>query len=195
MWNVEQPHTEVHPIFRCPSTGMVTAMNEPVENGLAKPRSVSLSCGGQTFDTHVLNVEKSHAACEVVVPRFATFTLCDEVDTLDSPLSQGGPSNGEEGGRHVPNVEQLVGDPHPGLGRSTPCMATGRSAVATTYAFENTATKDSRVLAEEVADGEKGKNKVRVSNMKFWKRQAREVTSTYGHGIAVGGAGVKASKV
>jgi hypothetical protein len=164
---------------------MVTALHG---TGHAKPRSASLSCGDQKNAAHVLNVEKTHAACEGVVPRFATFTLRDEVDTLDSPLSQNGPRIGKESGRDVQNVEQLEVVPFPRLERSTPCMESGTSAAATAHIPENLDPKD-RVLVEEVADGVKGKNKVGVSNMKFWKRQAREVSLTHGCGSAMEGVG------
>ena len=47
--------------------------------------------------------------------------------------------------------------------------------------LKNMAPKEVKALVEVVADGEGGKSKVRMSNLKFWKRQACVSTPKYGH--------------
>ena len=97
------------------------------------------------------------------------------MEILDGPLTQGGTSNGETCGRHMVHVEQFVVETQFGLWRSTTCMETGRSNFTAAHASEIPATNTEKALAEVLAEGNGGKSKLGVSNLKFWKRQARVV--------------------
>jgi hypothetical protein len=191
MMNVEQSHAVGQPTFGCRTKCMSLARSRHAEQGVTMPRSAPLTRGGQTGDSTMPTVEQLHAEREVVVPQPENINLCDEVETLDGPLTQGGPSNGEKGGRHMLHVEQFVVETQPSLGRSTTYMEIGRPTFEVAHVSEIPATNTVRALAEVLAEGEGGKSKVGASNLKFWKRQACVFTPNHGHRNEVEGVGQK----